>query len=104
MEIDFYPEFLPADEAIYLYNVLETCISWKSNKKRSSYFVGNDDVIYEVDYGYGQGPQRKVIHPWTELPILKELQQRVEKVTDETATVAIIQCYPNGKAVIDKIW
>ena len=91
LSVDYYPKILTTLEIDHWYRKLEDRFS---DSSRSTMF-GNEGLIYTTVYR-GETNHYQV-EPWTSIPGLIDLKQKVEELTGETFTVVAIKCYVNGK-------
>ncbi len=102
LNLDFYKNFLTSEESISVFNTLEKQTKWSnlvSEKKRVNQTYGDDGLVYEINF-YGKITKRKAL-PWSDIPILEILRNRITEITKESYNICVIQRYPNGKIGIN---
>jgi alkylated DNA repair dioxygenase AlkB len=109
LDISYYPHFLNAKEAVELFEHLHKTVPWPHahmtkkgvlSKKRNKYLCGDPDVRF-----YTATFRGKVLHspvdPWSKVPILETLRDRVRALTGQDYHVCSLQLYNNGEVKID---
>lgn len=101
LHVDFYERFLPGDQAPQTFEFLEAHVPWSrkaSQGRRSNPTFGDEGLVYELTLGgYGGQPKRLVrrkVLPWSNLPVLAELRDRVSEATGEGYNFCVVQRYP----------
>ena len=108
LNIEFYENFLPSNQAFEIYDIIEkqfSCNSLLYQKKRSKLVYGDLGLIYEVKFGgYGGRPLKVAQYPtlsWSQLPLLTEIKNNISELTGENYNFCVIQRYPNGQVGIN---
>ncbi len=83
-EIYYDKDFLPADEAIGLFNALLTRCAWTRHRASFSYLVPRDEAYYG-DPGTNYTYSRREYKPLAWIPELLSLKARVEEATPAMA-------------------
>lgn len=101
LHLDFYPHLL-TEEAEELFQFLEKNVPWTSKitpGKRVNQNYGDEGMSYKLRFGE-KVIERKVL-PWSDLPLLLTLRERISKVTGAEYNYCVIQRYPNGNVGIN---
>lgn len=96
-DVDLYPQLLTPELAQGWYDYLDAIIPHETH--RNSTLFGNPGLIYRVTYR--DVTSESEVLPWSDLPALAELKSLVEKITEQTYTVCVIQRYANGRVNIN---
>jgi alkylated DNA repair dioxygenase AlkB len=109
LDVSYYPHFLEAKEATELFAHLHKTVPWPHShmtkkgvlsKKRNKYLCGDPDVRY-----YTATFRGKVVHspvgPWSTVPILETLRNRVRDLTGQDYHVCSLQLYNCGEVGIE---
>ncbi|MGH1486719.1 MAG: alpha-ketoglutarate-dependent dioxygenase AlkB family protein [Cellvibrionaceae bacterium] len=98
-QLDYYSNWLGDDEADALFVLLKEQVKWQQSTinlygktvkiPRLNAWYGDENCPYEYS-GHKFQPK-----PW--LPCLKEIQQRVERLTTFSANSVLVNCYRNGQ-------
>ena len=70
------------------------------SRRRNKIIYGDEDFPY-YSFAYMGKEVYTKIHPWTDLPPLKEIRNALCKLTGQAYHVCVIQLYNNGKVCID---
>lgn len=88
LNLDFYPQFLDNHES--LYEEMEALFIHKPNIRENKTF---GDVDYTIRFNNGVVTRKAI--PW--IPSLLETKKKLERMTNETYTVCVVQRYPSGR-------
>lgn len=97
LDVDLYPQLLTPDLAQAWYLYFDSIMPQTTN--RSSILFGDEGLIYRVTYR--NVTTESEVNPWTSLPALPELKSLVDKITNQTSTVCVVQRYNDGKVGIN---
>lgn len=97
LDVDYYENF--TDSSDYK-SLVELGNSYKklSKSSRTSLIFGESNIKYEVEYK-GKIKIDETID-WREVPLIKDLGDKIAKITNTKYTVCIFQWYPTGKVGI----
>ena len=107
--IDIYDNFItPAaskstQDAILRYGKFKHAHITKAgapSKRRNKIIYGDEDFPYYKFTYMGKEICTK-IHPWTDLPVLKEIRNEITDLTSQDYHVCVVQLYNNGEVGID---
>ena len=98
LDVEFYPNFILAEEASEFYRELDkTCV--KNPIKRVSKSYGEVGLKYVIHW-YGKTTVRELI-PWETVPLLLAIKDRLNSVVPEEYNTVVVQKYPTGKIGIN---
>jgi len=111
LHVDLFLDYIPQEYGLDLLIYLDKNVEWnrKSENKRSNANYGDVGVSYTLELGGGKEGTRsgykkvalsRVCHPWSKLPVLKQLCDMVSKSTGCKVNYVRIQRYPNRKVGI----
>jgi alkylated DNA repair dioxygenase AlkB len=98
--VEVYENYYDPAVSMFYLSLLKQYVPWprKITNSRMSVKYGDEGLIYTVTYR-GNTTHQKLI-PWTEMPLLIEIKDKLEKFLDKIFTTCIVQFYPNGNAEI----
>lgn len=98
-EVLFYPTFLADQEAVRCYNILLRDTPWRQDQLN---FGGKSVPIPRLQAWYGEKNSRYGYSglalsplPWT--PLLTELKERIETISDSAFNSVLVNNYRNGR-------
>ena len=94
LDVDLYPQLLTTELANAWYSYIDSIFPKSEGNSRKSLLFGDEGLIYKVTYR--DVTNEREVNPWNTLPALLELKNLVDKITNQTSTVCIIQRYKNG--------
>jgi alkylated DNA repair dioxygenase AlkB len=95
INVDYYSNFLPSDQASKLYSYLNSKLTWKPNR-RSNYTFGSS-IVYEIKFK--NATVKRPTIPWD--PELAKIRDLVTEITGQKFTVCVVMHYPSGKTGIN---
>lgn len=102
--IQFFPNFLSAEESKDLYDTITSPSSGIFTEsrlhinKRINTTFGDENISYNVRFK--NGTVTRVARPWDECPVLLTYRDRLEKFTGKSYNYVVVQYYPSGKTGI----
>jgi alkylated DNA repair dioxygenase AlkB len=112
--VDYYSNFIDEETS---YQIFETILETVDEKglwahehatkkgelsKRRNKCVFGDSDLERYRFVYQGKEVRTVIHPWSEMPILKELRDMITKISGQEYHVCFVQLYNDGRTGIEK--
>lgn len=106
-DITYKIDYFDTKTASEILKYLDQHINWDRKRgtkdfdnKRTSSTYGDEGVSYTVELSGGITIKKKV-HPWSELPYLKDIKELLEKSTGMKFNFVVIQRYPKKEIGID---
>ncbi len=99
------PNFLSQEDARKIFDIIERRAPFGSarrNKEKYRTKVTYGDPGWEYTIQFGDNTAVYKATPWSKLPILLEIKEKLEGLTDVKYNFCVVQRYPHGGVIIKK--
>ena len=99
------PNFLSSEDAQRIFDIIDRQTMFGSvrrnkEKYRTKVIYGDPDLKYTIQFMNNTVVYKTT--PWNKLPILLEIKEKLEKLTDVKYNFCVVQRYPHGGVIIKK--